>query len=871
MGSKGRIRAGTSITTIVATSLVALAVLMPGVASAHGTVLAPQGEVAEASNCVIHTLAGVMRQGEFKQAGDVGDIVEVECNPAVFPGGTPVEISDPQLLSRCSLSGGTVTWLNPNEFNTGVAKTSTGRETVVELDGNGNANVALVAGPNCAVGDTVVSAHTQLGNGNTTVESFAAGFAVEPARPSPEGVTVTPSSQVEDEASSSVATLIQVESGSTEAKVQVAAPELFSRCEVAPHLTWLRPNGEVIVGVKELAGGTAVEPTELEALRTDNDGNAFVIVLGTSSCKPGKSFFEVDLEESPFTTEEPSFTILPPQATAEPAFTIEKLQRIAGTGAGYTTETLTGTVGETVEYEIVVKNTAPVATTFTNFTDPECDPGTVVGGPSGPVSQGASTTYRCTRALKVPGTVTNEAEVTGTTVGGTPKTAPSNVVKVTVSEPAKPSFTLEKLQRITGAFTTAPLMGTIGEVVEYEIVARNTGNVALTFGEIEDHFCELGTVAGGPGGIPVGPGGTTTWTCTRPLPTEGTFENVASVSATPPGGAPISETSQPVEVTVPAVGPGPGTSQFTVEKLQRIGAGSTYTIEELHGTIGQTVEYEIVVSNTGTTPLPHLSPHDSYCDAGTVAGGPGAAPLEPGHDRRQLCERRHGRGDHRRRDHHRTALAARAGQRAGRTDTRCRHDARDQQPAAPRDSKGSGPREVRSERAGRAWRERPQARKVHGPGQRPGRQADHLLPRRAQAEDAAQLALAPGALHAQGQRRQALNRGAPAVLHGRDGKRELREGRRRASVRAPVLGTRNTAFHRLERRRSRSGVPGIAGRPRSRELSPLRGGMRSREGPVGIIGRIMRFLLDTPLRRRYGRCPVFPGGNDDWATTSRTG
>jgi hypothetical protein len=639
MGSKGRIRAGTSITTIVATSLVALTVLMPGVASAHGTVLSPQGEVAESSNCVIHTLAGVMRQGEFKQAGDVGDIVEVECNPAVFPGGTPVEISDSQLLSRCSLSGGTVTWLNPNEFNTGVAKTSTGRETIVELDGNGNANVALVAGPNCAVGDTVVSAHTQPGNGNTTVESFAAGFAVEPARPSPEGVTVTPSSQVEDEASSSVATLIQVESGSTEAKVRVAAPELFSRCEVAPHLTWLRPNGEVIVGVKELAGGTAIEPTELEALRTDDDGNAFVIALGTSSCKPGKSFFEVDLEESPFTTEEPSFTILPPQATAEPAFTIEKLQRIAGAGAGYTMETLTGTVGETVEYEIVVKNTASVATTFTNFTDAECDPGTVVGGPSGPVSQGASTTYKCTRALKVPGTVTNEAEVTGTTVGGTPKTAPSNVVKVTVSEPAKPSFTLEKLQRITGAFTTAPLMGTIGEVVEYEIVARNTGNVALTFGEIEDHFCEPGTVAGGPGGIPVGPGGTTTWTCTRTLPTEGTFENVASVSATPPGGAPVSETSQPVEVTVPAAGPGPGTSQFTVEKLQRIGAGSTFTLEDLHGTVGETVEYEIVVTNTGTTPLIVSTPDDPYCDAGTLAGGLGGASLEPGHATTYTCTR----------------------------------------------------------------------------------------------------------------------------------------------------------------------------------------------------------------------------------------
>jgi hypothetical protein len=584
---------------------------------------------------VIHTLPGVMRQGEFKQVGDVGDIVEVECNPAVYPGGTHVEINDAQLFSRCSLSGGTITWVDPNEFSTGAVKTSTGRETIVELDGNGNANVALVAGPNCAVGDTVISAHTQPGNGNTTVESFAAGFAVEAARPSTEGATAMPSTQVEDEASSSVATLLQVEFGSTEAKVRVAAPELFSRCQVPPHLTWLRANGEVITGARELAGGIATEPTAEEALKTDNDGNAFVIVLGTSSCKPGKSYFEVDLEASPFTTEEPSFTILPPQPTPEPEFTIEKLQRIAGSGGVYTAATLTGIVGETVEYEILVKNTGTVPETFSSFTDPKCDAGTIAGGPTGPVAEGASVTYTCTRALKTTGTFTNEAEVTGSTVGGRPTPKPSNIVTVEVLEPSKPGFTLEKLQRITGAYTTAPLTGAIGEVVDYEIIAKNTGNVNLTFGSIEDHFCEAGTVAGGPGAIPVGPGGTTTWTCTLTLTAEGTVVNVASVSATPPGGSPISEPSEPVEVTVP----GPGTSKFAVQKLQRIGAASSYTVEQLHGTVGQTVEYEIIVSNTGTTSLTISTPDDPYCDAGTLTGGPGATPLQPGQSTTYTCTR----------------------------------------------------------------------------------------------------------------------------------------------------------------------------------------------------------------------------------------
>jgi hypothetical protein len=304
--------------------LISSLLLMAGSASAHSTVV-PAGEKAEAANCKIFTLPGLMRQGEFGNVGSVGDVVTVECNPAVFPGGTPVEISDAQLNSRClglgipgEIHG--ILWENPNEFSAGHFADTFGPAVKVELDGDGNVNVALVAGPNCAVGGTVISGHTEPGKGNTTVESFAAGFAVEPAKPSTEGVKVMPATQVEDEGSSSVATLIQIEEGSTEAKVRVAAPELFSRCEVNPvfeeKVVWMRPNFVDPFGFgKELAGGTELVPSHDEALKTDNDGNAFVIALGESSCKPGKSYFEVDEEEAPFNTEEPSFTIKAPQPT----------------------------------------------------------------------------------------------------------------------------------------------------------------------------------------------------------------------------------------------------------------------------------------------------------------------------------------------------------------------------------------------------------------------------------------------------------------------------------------------------------------------------------------------------------------------------
>jgi hypothetical protein len=644
MDRAGSTRVGRVIVATLALALVmALAPYMADArianraVAAHSTVT-PQGATAEAANCVIHTLPGLMRQGELSQVGDVGDVAQVECNPRVFPGGTAVEISDAQLLSRCSLTGGTITWVDPNEFLTGGVKLEKGRSIAVDLDGDGNATVALVAGPNCAVGDTVISGHTMVGNGNTTVESFSASYAVMEAVPTPESVEAMPSEQVEDEGSSAVATLIQAEFSSTDAKVRVAAPDLAARCEVAPHIEWLRANGE-LVEARELAGGTATEPAGAEALRTDDDGNAFVIAIGASSCKPGKSYIEADLEAAPFSTEEAPFTILPPQATPEPAFSIEKRQTIAGTGQAFTQEQLSATVGQTVDYEIVVTNETTVPETFTDFLDANCA-ATIAGGPGGsPVAPGASTTYTCSRLLNETGTFMNLAEVTGVTAGGTPLSKPSNIVQVTVTEPPRPAFVLEKQQRIGGGpYSPLPLKGEVGQTVEYEVVAHNTGNTSLSFSEFDDPYCDADTIGGGPDGMAVAPGATTTWTCTRMLSSEGTFVNVATVVGTPPGEIPKMESSQPVEVLVP--GPGTGTGELAIEKLQRIaGAGGSFTSEPIETTVGHIVEYEIVVKNVGTAAVAITQLNDPFCEPGTLGGGQGTTPLQPSAETTYTCSR----------------------------------------------------------------------------------------------------------------------------------------------------------------------------------------------------------------------------------------
>jgi hypothetical protein len=546
---------------------------------------APGVSPSRPPTCLIHSLPSFIAQGEFATSATVADVIEVECNPFVYGTGASVTITAAQLGSRCQ----EITWYVPDEpggdtsgqlvADAGFVSRS-GTSVTLHLDVDGNANVALIAGPHCMAGESLIT----LDEDESPYETFTTSFQVLPAGPTPQGLYVTPSSQVEDATSSGVATIVQAEfARAPEAKVRLGAGQLYSRCQRAPHLIWVRENRELVVG-PELADGHAVE--------LDNDGNGFALALGSTSCAEGRSLIEGDLEQSPFTTLAAEFTVLPPQPTEEPSFSIEKLQEIKGSGTGFTRAPLTAKRGDTVDYEIVVTNTSHVAETFTAFTDPHCDEGTISGGPgSSAVRPGESTTYICDHVLTSVGTYVNEATVTGNTVGGRPMTQTSNQVVVTVAEHVSPTpepiFTVEKLQRIgsSSTFTTATLTGTVGSTVEYEIIVKNTGNTGLKFAGFSDPNCDSGTVAGGPGEAEVGRGGSTTYTCTRKLTTTGTFANVATVTGTPPREAPMTLASNKVEVVVSsgATGVGP-----TKEKppTQKVRASCEVSSPVLHGGSG---------------------------------------------------------------------------------------------------------------------------------------------------------------------------------------------------------------------------------------------------------------------------------------------
>jgi hypothetical protein len=282
----------------VGVGLVVLAsslLLLVGTASAHGT--APAGKETKGT-CVVHSLPSFVAQGEFAQTATAADIVEVECNPNVYGTGSKIKLTASQLYSRCKED---LVWYVPNSFARNEFTKEEGRGISVQLDADGNATVAVLAGPECQAGESLVTAHME----EEPFESFTTSFTVLPPVNTTPGVFAMPAAQVEDAGSSAVATIIQAEfAGGSEKKVRIASEELFQRCRTAPRLRWILMNGEEIKGA-----------SEVQEVQLDNNGNAFVIAIGDSSCAEGASLIEADLEQKPFTTYTTNFLVEAPRPT----------------------------------------------------------------------------------------------------------------------------------------------------------------------------------------------------------------------------------------------------------------------------------------------------------------------------------------------------------------------------------------------------------------------------------------------------------------------------------------------------------------------------------------------------------------------------
>jgi hypothetical protein len=278
--------------------------LLAGTASAHQAPKKEGGAAKPTGPCVIRSLPSFVDQGEFEEHSSIADVIEVMCEPIYAE--HQVKLSSQQLYNRCKNS---LSWTSPFSLAKGgdivgpgtFPVFAVGPSFTVTLDDDGNATAVVWGGPSCAPGESLVSGHLI----EPPYATFTTAFTVLPPHDTTPGVWALPGGQVEDSINSSVATIVQVEFPSVYAEkfVNISAEQLYARCLVPPHLTWVGPNAKVLAG----------EAEAVSRVKLDNNGNAFVVLLGRASCASGVSEVEASLEEAPYTTFVNSFTVLSPR------------------------------------------------------------------------------------------------------------------------------------------------------------------------------------------------------------------------------------------------------------------------------------------------------------------------------------------------------------------------------------------------------------------------------------------------------------------------------------------------------------------------------------------------------------------------------
>ncbi|QND54986.1 DUF11 domain-containing protein (plasmid) [Phyllobacterium sp. 628] len=290
------------------------------------------------------------------------------------------------------------------------------------------------------------------------------------------------------------------------------------------------------------------------------------------------------------------------KATLSPALTVEKK---AGTPSG-------NTVGSTIDYTFIVKNTGNV--TMNGITLNDSLAGIVLTGGPIDLAPGAQDTttfkarYTLTQADLNKGKVENSATVSGTpATGGNPIVSPPSQV----TTPVTPVATLTVVK--TGG---TPSGSTVGSTIDYTFVVTNTGNVDLTNVTLADTLPNV-VVSGGPIALlTTGTTDSTTFTARYKLTQQdldaGQVVNSATASGTPSsGGAAI--TSMPSSVTSP------------IQQDPKIEVTKTGKVSDVNGNgfidAGDTITYNFVVTNVGNVVVNDIAP----IDAGPTFNGKTAA------------------------------------------------------------------------------------------------------------------------------------------------------------------------------------------------------------------------------------------------------
>lgn len=249
-----------------------------------------------------------------------------------------------------------------------------------------------------------------------------------------------------------------------------------------------------------------------------------------------------------------------------------------------TVDQATVVAGDPIDYHLLIENTGDVALTGVTVIDPKTPD---CAGPVADLAVGDAITVDCTYTTIDPddvGTRTNAAAVT-TTEGAL---ALSNTASTTVEAPTNELT-------ITKSATQSAVVA--GDVIDFQVVVENTGNLDLTGVTVTDaNVPDCDSAVG-----PLAPDATSTIDCTyTTVPGDvGTFSNTASAVSDQTAAV---ESNQ-VDVAVTA---------------ESFGLTATLSVDQASIVAGEDLDYHIALENTGNRTLTGLSITDA--DAPDCAG-----------------------------------------------------------------------------------------------------------------------------------------------------------------------------------------------------------------------------------------------------------
>jgi len=426
-------------------------------------------------------------------------------------------------------------------------------------------------------------------------------------------------------------------------------------------------------GVENTATATGTPPdgpqvTDVSDTGTDPSGDPVPDPEGTETDNPLDEFPNDDTDP----TEDPTTFLLTPTPEISLIKSISSVDDTVADGVPG--------IGDTINYTFIVTNTGDVPLTDVTISDTIA---TVVGGPIDlAVGASDTTTFTATYVITAQDILDGGVENTATATGNDPDGNPVTDISDTGTAPdgtdvpdpegtetpnpleenpnddtdptedpttflLTPDPAINLIKSISSIDdTVADGFTSIGDTINYTFIVTNTGNVPLTDVTISD---TIATVVGGPISLAIGESDSTTFTATYVITAQdildGGVENTATATGNDPDGNPVTdisdtgtdpdgadvddpentETDNPLEEnpnddTDPTEDPTtllltPAPAINLIKSISSIDD----TVADGFTSIGDTINYTFIVTNTGNVPLTDVTISDTIA---TVVGGP---------------------------------------------------------------------------------------------------------------------------------------------------------------------------------------------------------------------------------------------------------